>query len=301
LPDLPLIDAHVHFWDPCRFRYPWLGDIPSLQRPFLPADYVAACGSMKVDAMVFVQCEAECAQAMDEARWVSALAQEEPRLRGLIPWAPLERGERSRAYLDDLTRLPLVKGVRRLIQSETDPDFCLRPDFIKGVQGLAGYGLSFDICISHDQLAGAIAMVRRCPAVTFILDHIAKPNIRNRLLEPWRRQIREMADLPNVVCKLSGMVTEADHAGWTGADLKPYIDHVVECFGFDRIMFGGDWPVVTLASTYPRWVEAFEWALAGCSEDEWKKVFRDNTERVYRLGRARNRTFEKKDPHEIEG
>ncbi len=179
--------------------------------------------------------------------------------------------------------IPRVKGVRRLIQSEADPGFCLQPEFIKGVQGLAAYGLSFDICISHAQLANAIEMVRRCPGVTCVLDHIAKPDIRNGLMQPWKRQMREMADLPNVHCKLSGMVTEADHAHWTGADLQPYIDHVLDCFGLDRVLFGGDWPVVTLASTYTRWVETAGQALAGCSEGERKKLFCDNAKRVYRL------------------
>ena len=283
MPSFPILDAHVHLWDPTRFHYPWLDGIPALRRPFLPADYTAACGPVTVDAMVFMQCETAFAQALDEARWVSALAKEEPRLRAIIPWAPLEQGEDSRAHLEALAGLPLVKGVRRLIQSETDPEFCLQPGFVKGVQTLARFGFTFDLCISHRQLANTIKLVRQCPAVTFILDHIGKPDIKNRRREPWEQELRELARLPNVACKLSGLVTEADVAQWTPQDLKPYIDHVLTCFGFDRVLFGGDWPVVTLASPSPRWVSARDWAIAGCAAEDQKKLFYRNAIRLYRI------------------
>ena len=185
--------------------------------------------------------------------------------------------------LDRLAEIPEVKGVRRMIQLEPDLEFCVRPEFVRGVQLLERYGLSFDICISHIQMANTIELVRQCPNVQFVLDHIGKPDIAAGLMEPWKAELAELARIPNVRCKLSGTVTEADHEGWTPNDLRPYIDHVVESFGFDRVMFGGDWPVVLLAAPYTRWVETLESALSGSSEDELRMVFRDNAIEFYRL------------------
>ena len=283
MPNTPVIDTHVHLWDTNRFSYPWLGDLPQLARPFLPDAYRKATSRTDIEAMVFMQCDAEPAEALAEAEWVSDLAQSEQRIRAIIPFAPLEQGKESRSHLQALKAIPLVKGVRRLIQSEADPEFCLRQQFITGVRMLAEHDLSFDICISHEQMANATEMVRRCPEVRFVLDHIGKPDIKGGVAEPWTAQLKTLSELPNVVCKLSGMVTEADHEAWTKEQLKPYIDHVVECFGFGRLMYGGDWPVVTLAGTYARWVEALDWALAGCNSEELRKLFHDNAVDVYRL------------------
>ena len=284
MPTFPIVDTHVHLWDPKRLRYPWLDGIAALNRPFGLADYRKACGAVKVEAMVFVQCEVEFAQAMEEVEWVLGLARGAPRLKGLVPWAPLENGTGAEEYLENLVRCsPLIKGVRRLIQSETEPGFCLQRGFVQGVRSLARYNLSFDLCISHRQLADTVGLVRQCPNVTFVLDHIGKPDIKGQVTEPWRSELRDLADLPNVVCKVSGLVTEADVEKWTREDLRPYLDHVLACFGFDRVLFGSDWPVVTLAAEYPRWVTALDWALAGCSAVEKRKIFRDNAVRFYRL------------------
>jgi L-fuconolactonase len=279
-----MVDTHVHLWDPNRFRYPWLEDRPALNRPFLLSDYDRACGSLPITRMVFMQCEAVPSQGLDEARWVLELAQEEPRLQGIIAWAPLEQGEASRPWLDELGRNPLVKGVRRLIQGESDPEFCLQPDFVQGVRMLADYGMSFDLCIAHTQLAQTLRMVAQCPEVSFILDHLGKPDIKGQVWEPWATEMKALSEYPNVVCKISGMITEADHEKWTPEDLKPYVDHVIGCFGFDRVLYGGDWPVVTLAGEYQEWVAALEWSLADYSADERKKLFHDNAVRVYRIG-----------------
>jgi L-fuconolactonase len=207
---------------------------------------------------------------MEEAEWVTGLAQDDPRIQGLVPWAPLEKGDGAKAALEKLADNRLVKGIRRIIQFEDDIEFCLQPDFIRGLQALPDYGLSFDICINPMQLANTIKMVAQCPDVPFVLDHIGKPDIKNQILEPWQREIRTLAGFPNVWCKLSGLVTEADHANWTRDDLKPYIDQVIECFGFERVVFGGDWPVATQASDYPRWVETLAWAVSGASETEMR-------------------------------
>jgi L-fuconolactonase len=214
---------------------------------------------------------------------VQSIANRDPRLKGCVAALPLERGPAIELEIARIAALPVMRGVRRLIQNQPDPDFVLKPDFLAALRLLPKYNLSFDICIFHHQLPNTLEMVRRCPEVSFVLDHIAKPGIKAGLTDPWRRHMREMAALPNVVCKLSGVTTEADHANWTREQLRPYIDHVIECFGFDRIMFGGDWPVSELAGTYTDWIDVLDWATAGCSTDEKRKLFRDTAIRAYRL------------------
>ena len=285
MPSFPIIDTHLHLWDPGYLRYSWLDGNALLNKPYLLADYRKACGAVQVEKMVFLQCEVDFALFREEAAWVTSLAKQDPRIAGIVPWAPLEKGDAARADLEELLAANLlIKGIRRIIQFEPEIDFCLRPDFVKGVQALADYGLSFDICISHIQMANTIKLVAQCPNVQFILDHIGKPDIRQQIFEPWKSDIRTLAQFPNVCCKVSGLVTEADHKAWTKEDLKPYIDHVIDSFGFNRVIYGGDWPVAYQATEYPRWVETLEWAVAGCSESELHKLFHDNAEKFYRLG-----------------
>jgi L-fuconolactonase len=281
--NFPIIDAHLHLCDYRGIRYPWIEDIPALQRPFLLPDYNQACGAVAVEKMVFVQYECDPVQVKDEITFVLQKAQEDPRLSGIVAWAPLEKGNAVQSELEELKENALIKGLRRIIQSEEDPEFCLQPDFIKGVQLLAGFNWSFDICISHIQMANTVKFVKQCPNVRFILDHIGKPDIKNHLFEPWATEIRKLAEFENVTCKISGMITEADHDSWVKENLKPYIDHVITCFGIDRVMFGSDWPVVTLAGKLQDWLNSLEWALSGFSEDEVKKLFHENAMRIYRI------------------
>lgn len=283
MPDFPIVDTHLHLWDLGRLNYPWLASVPLLNRNHLIADYRRACGPVQVAKMVFLQCECEPRQSFAEADWVTEVAQLDPRIRGIVAQAPLENGAAVESELVRLAANPLVKGIRRLIQSEADDAFCLRPDFVRGVQLLPRHGLTFDLCIFHRQLANTLELVRQCPNVTFILDHIGKPDIKAGRLDPWRDELRALAAQPNVWCKLSGLVTEADLAAWTPADLRPYLDHVLDCFGLDRVMFGGDWPVSTQASDYPRWVATLDAALRGCSPDELHRVYVRNAERFYRV------------------
>jgi L-fuconolactonase len=283
MPAFPLVDTHLHLWDVARLRYPWLASAPKLNKSHLIDDYRRACAPVAVAKMVFVQCDCDRSQFQQEVEWVTQVARQDPRLRGIVAWSPLENGDAAEAEVARLAANPLVKGIRRLIQSEPDPAFCLRPSFVRGVQMLHGHGLSFDLCIYHHQLANTIKLVRQCPDMRFVLDHMGKPAIKAGLLEPWRAELRELAAMENVWCKLSGVATEADHANWTSADLRPYIDHAVECFGFDRLMFGGDWPVSTLATNYARWVATLDDALRGCTQDELQKVYVRNAETFYRV------------------
>jgi L-fuconolactonase len=233
--------------------------------------------------MVFVQCEAEFSAFEAEAAWVAQLAKAEPRIKGLVAWAPLEKGGAVRADLKRLKRHSILRGIRRIIQFEPDPDFCLRPDFIEGVRALKDFDLSFDICIDHRHMANILKFVERIPEVPMVLDHIGKPAIKEGALHPWAGQIRELAHFPQVSCKISGVATEADHKHWTNDELKRYIDVAIDAFGFERIMFGGDWPVSTQAIEYGRWVQILDETLTGVIETQQRKFWRGNAARFYRV------------------
>ena len=278
-----IVDSHVHFWNQQRLNYPWLTGVPALNRAFLPDEYTNATIAANVSKMIFVECGCEASQSFDEVNWIGELAAREPRLKGIIAQASVERGS---AVHDELTRLaknPLVKGLRRNLQAETDANFCLRPDFIEGVRALAEFKFTFDLCIVHYQLPAVIELVHRCPEINFVLDHCGKPAIREHQLDPWRQHICELAVLPNVACKISGLLTEADWANWQPADLQPFVQHAIDSFGFDRVMFGGDWPVLTLAGDYARWQAALDFCLADAGESDLQKLFQTNAERTYRI------------------
>jgi L-fuconolactonase len=281
---IPIIDSHVHLYDPGRIRYGWIRGT-KLDSPHLLAELDAARGAVELAGIVWIEVGADPGQHEQEASMIAGLAAEDPRVMGMVAAAPLENGDAVKADLEKLAALPLVKGIRRLLQGEPDHAFCLRPGFVEGVKLLPNYGLSFDLCVHHHQLYNVVELVRRCPEVRFILDHIGKPAIRDDRLDPWRAEIERLAALPNVWCKLSGVVTEAQ-ATWTREQLRPYIRHVVEQFGFDRVLFGSDWPVSELTHRYADWVDVVAWALGDCSEAERGKLFRDNAIAFYRLDGA---------------
>jgi len=284
MPDLPIIDAHVHLWDPSRLRVPWLDGVPQLNRPHGLAEYEAATAGLNIEGIVYLEIDIAPPYALLEAREIARLAERDGRILGIVPFAPLEFGDQLRAYLEELVSIsPKIKGVRRLTQDEPDPEFCLQPGFIQGARLLSEYGLSCDLCCRYLQFAQTVELVRRCPGTSFILDHIGKPNIRGGQLEPWASQMRELASLPNVVGKISGVATEADHASWTIEDVKPYVRHALEVFGEDRVVFGSDWPVATLATTYRRWVDTLDELTADLSDEARRKLWNANARRFYRL------------------
>ena len=194
--NFPVVDTHLHLWDPSHLRYEWLDLNELLNKPYLPDNYRKACGLVQVEQMVFLQCECDFAQFMDEANWVTSLAHDEPRITGIVPWAPLEKGDSARSDLEQLAANPLIKGIRRIIQFEPDQGFCLRPDFVKGVQALPDFGLHFEICISHGQMANTIKLVQQCPNVQFILDHIGKPDIGESLVRTVETRVKDFGRLP---------------------------------------------------------------------------------------------------------
>lgn len=283
MPNFPIVDSHLHIWDPTSLNYPWLARAGKLNRSFLPDDYRQECSSVDVDTMVFIECDAHPDEAKPEIDWVNTHASIDPRIKAIVAFAPLDLGDAARVHLESLAGVDRVRGIRRIYQDETDTEFCLRPKFVEGVQALSEYGLSFDICIKHPHLENSIELVRKCPNTSFVLDHIGKPDIKHQLLEPWRIQMFELAKLDNVVCKLSGVATEADHENWTSEQLHPFIDTALEAFGSERLMFGGDWPVALSAINLPRWVDVVDAELAGLSETETQNVFRNTALRFYRI------------------
>lgn len=284
MPDFPIIDAHVHLWDPARYEIPWLRQVPALNAPYELARYAEQTRGIEIEAFVYEEIDIAPDYRLLEVHQADAYAADDPRLRGIVASAPLEYGDQVRTFLAALvTEGPRVKGVRRLLQGEADPAFCLRPGFVRGVELLAEFDLAFDICVYHPQLASAVELVRRVPEVRFVLDHIGKPAIRDGLIDPWRALISELAALPNVVCKLSGVVTEADFETWTVEDIAPYVNHVLAAFGEDRVMFASDWPVLTQASTYQRWVETVETLTSDWSGPAKRKLWADNARKTYRL------------------
>lgn len=279
----PFIDTHAHFWDARRISYPWFKNVPTISSAHTPGTLYAEASHYAPEKIVFVEADCERSQAMDETMWVESLAAGEPRVAGIVAHATMDLGAATTAAIEKLTARPLVRGVRHLTQNERDPAYCARPEFIKGVRQLASHNLSFDICCFHFQLPSVIELIRGCPETSFILDHAGKPDIRNGTLDPWRENIATVAGFGNVVCKFSGMITEANHDTWKEADLVPYANHLLETFGPERIMFGSDWPVAKLAGTYVRWLETAGHLLTHLSAEETSAIFRDNARRVYRL------------------
>src|SRR4051794_30488776 len=267
-----MIDAHIHFWDPARLHYEWLDDLPPLRRPFLPGDVGA-----EVEGFVFVQADCRDDEAWAEVAWVDELAEHHPIL-GIVAYAPVHRD----AELERLAAHPRVVGVRKLLQGE--PDALLASDaLVAGVQALAPYGLTFDACVTHEQLPFVTRLAQRCPDVTIILDHLGKPAVAQGRLDPWRDDLAALAECPNVACKLSGLTTEADHQAWRPDDLRPYIEHALECFGPERCLVGSDWPVATLATTYERWFEVLLEFLADLPSPAREAILAGNASRVYGL------------------
>lgn len=276
---LQLVDSHVHFWNPDQLRYTWLDDLSDLNQTFSPVEYDDASEGVEIANFVFVQANCADHQATQEAKWVATL---DERIRAIVAFAAMEQGESVRAHLDEYADMNYVKGIRRLIQSES-AGFAVQSDFVKGVQILEQYDFSFDICVFHHQLPDVIELVRRCPNVQFVLDHGGKPAIQPKLMVPWHDHIRQLADFDNVYCKISGLVTEADHENWSLSDLKPYVDHLLNTFGTKRLMFGSDFPVLNLAGGLSRWITTFKTLLVDLSEDEKADIYHNNARSFYRI------------------
>lgn len=274
-----VIDTHQHFWKYNREEYGWIPDEwSSIQRDFLPEHLHQEIQAAGVDAVVAVQAR----QSLEETRWLLELADQNTFIKGVVGWVPLA----SRNLRDELEKIAgnkKLRGVRHVVQGENDPEFMLRPPFEAGIRTLKDYGLAYDILILESQLEQAIRFIDRHPNQTFILDHIAKPKIRESTIEPWRSNILEIAKRPHIYCKISGMVNEADIKNWNISTLQPYFDTVLEAFGPERLMFGSDWPVCTPGVAYKDWANIVHGWVKNLSAGEKDRIFSLNALLTYNL------------------
>jgi L-fuconolactonase len=289
MPSFPIIDTHLHLWDPNRISYSWQSGNPLFNRPYLIEDYAQASRGLDIEAMVFVECHIDDAagvgQYIKEIEFVEEQVKRDRRIGGIVAKAPLERGAHVVPLLDEmLARFPRLRGIRRIPEFEPDPGaFMLDAAFIEGVQLLPRFGLHFELNVNYTQMDAALKFLRRVPDVPIVLDHCGKPGIKGSHIEVFRRHMRAVAAHPNVVCKLSDLPVEAEWSSWTEMDLRPFIDATLEAFGIDRVMYGGDWPVCLQATSLQRWIEVLDRALSGLPEQQLRLFYRDNAARFYRL------------------
>lgn len=273
------IDSHQHFWSYDAAKYPWMTDqLASLRRDYLPADLSPELARAGLDGCVAVQAQ----QTVEEARWLLSLADAHPFIKGVVGWVDLQ-SDRVEEPLAELARHPRFVGVRHVVQDEPDDNFMLRPAFQRGIGKLRQFNLAYDILVFPKQLPASIQLATNFPGQRFVLDHIAKPFIRDGTISPWREQFRELAQAPNVWCKISGMITEANWTAWKHEDFRPYLDVAFEAFGEDRVMFGTDWPVCTLAGSYAQVHELVADYTSSLSAAARAKFFGDNATKFYGL------------------
>jgi L-fuconolactonase len=272
-----IVDAHQHFWQYEPREYAWIDDrMAALRRDFMPADLVPHLEQAAVDATIAVQTR----QTVEETEWLLQLAGACPFIAGVIGWVDL----RADDVHDQVARLRLqggLVGIRHIVQSEPDDRFLLDPAFGRGIAALGRAGLPYDLLIHPRHLPVAIEFVERFPAQTFVLDHLAKPEIRTGAIDAWARELRRLAAAPNVWCKVSGLVTEADWRTWNPQQIEPYLDVAFECFGTMRLIAGSDWPVCTLAADYSRTMALVRDYLGRFTSGERGAVLGGNAQRVY--------------------
>ena len=276
-----LIDTHQHLWDLTRFPYSWCAGIPKLNRSFSLDDYREASAEAGIDRTIFMECDVDEPHQLAEAEWIQQVAEQTPLIAGIVASGRPEAAGFA-THLEQLTRLSRVRGVRRVLHTQPD-QVSQTPQFAENVRRLAPLGWTFDLCVLARQLPVATALVDRCPEVTFILDHCGVPEVKARALDPWRQEITRLAERPNVNCKISGLVAYADPASWSVADLRPWVEHVIACFGWSRVVWGGDWPVCTLTASLGEWVEATHELFRDASADERAALYHRNAERIYRV------------------
>ncbi len=290
MPDFPIIDTHLHIWDTDRLRYSAFEGHPLFGKSYQIEDYQRDCGDLDIEAMVFLECYADFTpgggQYIEEIEYVEDSAKRDPRIRGIVPMAPLEWGARVEPMLERMRENhPTVKGIRRIVEFDDDPRaLTLSDSFIEGVNLLTAFGYHFEINVNHTQMDIVRDFVKRIPDVPMILDHCGKPGIAEGAIDQYRDDVAELSKHPNLWIKLSDLPVEADHRTWTEDDLRPFIDATIEAFGFDRTIYAGDYPICLQATSLTRWVEVLDRALSGSSPTELRKFYRDNANQFYRLG-----------------
>jgi L-fuconolactonase len=273
------IDAHQHFWIYDESELAWIDEsMAALRRNFLPADLQDELSAHDLHGSILVQTR----QTVEETLWLLELAEHHPSILGVVGWADLSSPEIA-VQLKHLTGNPKLVGLRHIVQSEPDDRFLLRPEFLRGVAALEEFGLAFDILIYARHLPVAIEFVERFPRQRFVLDHMAKPPIKSGEIKTWAAGIRDLAAFPNVFCKLSGLVTEADWKQWTNHDITPYLNVAFESFGPDRLMIGSDWPVCLLAASYSQTINLVQDYILKRAPERAADVFGGNAQRFWRL------------------
>jgi L-fucono-1,5-lactonase len=274
------IDAHQHFWHYDAARDTWItAEMSALKRDFLPDELARPLAAHGFDGCIAI----EATPSIEHTRFLLDLARGHPFIRGVVGWVDLLAHDLDRV-LDTLAGEPLLKGVRHAAQAEAD-DYLARDDVAHGIEQLGAFGFTYDILIYARQLPAAVTLVSRLPSQQFVVDHVAKPRIREGTLAPWATRLRELAQRPNVYCKISGLVTEADWLSWRPDHLRPYLDVTLDAFGADRVMFGSDWPVCLLAADYAAVVDVVEDYAAALTEAERRGLFGGNAARFYHLDR----------------
>ena len=276
---LKIIDTHQHLWDTENLEYPWLEGFDLLAKRYTAQDYREAIGDLNVIKSVHVEGDPAETDVVKEVEWLTEIAETDGMIGAIAAAAPLEKPN-AEAILEQLVGFGRVVGVRRMAWHHPDPQFYASPELINGVKLLTKFDLSFELCANSTQLPAAIELVKATPDVRHALNHCGGPDIKGEQFEPWATHIRELAAFENVHCKVSGIVTTASE-NWTREELKPYIQHLIEAFGYERLMFGSDWPVCTLAATYQEWVDTLLWAVEDASDTEKDSLFYENASAFY--------------------
>ena len=276
------IDGHMHFWKYTTEEYGWIDDsMKVLRRDFLPAEAKKEVEAAGFDAVVAVQAR----QTLEETRWLLELADENPFIAGVVGWVDLQSPE-CRAQLERFARHKKLVGIRHIVQAERDDRFLLKPEFGRGIAMLEEFGLAYDILIYTRHLPVAVELVKKFPKQPFVLDHLAKPEIKAGKIKDWERDLRALAEQPHVLCKVSGMVTEADWKAWTPTQLERYIDVALDAFGPQRIILGSDWPVCKVAGEYGKVMGVFKDSIAELPEADQQAVLGGNAARFWKLPRS---------------
>ncbi|HEX3984238.1 MAG TPA: amidohydrolase [Acidisoma sp.] len=273
----PIIDTHLHLIDQDRLHYPWLRDVPALNRSFSLQEYWSEAEPLGIAAALHMEVDVVEEDREAESDFVLGLGAP---VVGAIASAQPEDPSFA-AQLERIAAKPGIRGIRRILHTLPD-ELGRRPIFTENLRRLARHDLSFDLCVLARQLPIAAEIARACPEIRFVLDHCGVPAVEARALSSWGEDIRRVAELPNVACKISGVVAYAGNA-WTTEDLRPFVEHCIESFGWDRVVWGSDWPVCTLTADLTRWVQASRDLTSECSESETARLFNGNARRIYRL------------------
>jgi len=273
------IDTHQHFWQYNDSDYGWMGaGMERLKCDRLPGDLAPLLEKVGIDGTVTVQAR----QCLEETEWLLRLADENKFIKGVVGWVDL-RSPQLELQLERFCYHPRLRGVRHVVHDEPDDQFMMRDDFIRGIGKLNRYGLTYDLLLFPKHLPVACDLVGKFPEQLYVLDHISKPFIKDRKIEPWKTDIHRLASFENVSCKLSGMVTEADWHNWKPEDFKPYMDIVLEAFGADRLMVGADWPVCTVAGEYEEVMRIVGDYVQQLSGNEQAAIWAENAKRIYQV------------------